>query len=108
MAQVQRIVINASFGGFFLTPVLMQRLEAQGVETPNKSPYGGYQFNQETNEFDYSFRKHPSLVALVEEFKDQEEVIGDLRVVDIPGDVEWELSNYDGWERIHEKHRSWG
>ena len=30
-----------------------------------------------------------------------------LEVVEIPDDVKWEISEYDGSERIHECHRSW-
>lgn len=31
----------------------------------------------------------------------------DLEVVEIPDDVEWIISEYDGAETIEEKHRSW-
>lgn len=30
-----------------------------------------------------------------------------LKVVEMPDDVEWEISEYDGWESIHEVHRVW-
>lgn len=30
-----------------------------------------------------------------------------LRVVEIPDGVEWEIDDYDGQESIHEVHRSW-
>lgn len=32
----------------------------------------------------------------------------ELEIVEIPSGVEWEISDYDGMETIHEKHRSWG
>lgn len=30
-----------------------------------------------------------------------------LKVVEIPDGIEWEVEEYDGYERIAEKHRSW-
>jgi hypothetical protein len=31
-----------------------------------------------------------------------------LKVVEIPNDVNWFISDYDGIETIHEQHRQWG
>lgn len=30
-----------------------------------------------------------------------------LEVIEIPDDIEWEIENKNGYEIIHEKHRSW-
>jgi hypothetical protein len=30
-----------------------------------------------------------------------------LEVIDIPDDIEWFISDYDGVETVHEAHRSW-
>jgi len=30
-----------------------------------------------------------------------------LKVIEIPDDIEWEIDEYDGWETVEEKHRSW-
>lgn len=30
-----------------------------------------------------------------------------LKVIEIPDDVSWEIDEYDGFESIHEVHRSW-
>ncbi len=30
-----------------------------------------------------------------------------LKVVEIPDDIEYEIIVVDGWEEVHEKHRSW-
>ena len=54
-------------------------------------------------------RTHPLLIRLVEELgSDVNGKYANLKIVDIPDDVEWEISEYDGWERVEEKHRSWG
>ena len=53
-------------------------------------------------------RDDPILVALVKEMG--EEVNGsfaNLRVVKIPGDVEWHIDEYDGLEWVAENHRTW-
>ena len=31
----------------------------------------------------------------------------DLRVVEVPADVDWEIVDYDGQEHVAEKHRTW-
>lgn len=30
-----------------------------------------------------------------------------IKIVEIPDDVQWEIDDYDGWESVKEKHRSW-
>lgn len=30
-----------------------------------------------------------------------------LKVVEIPDGIDWEIDEYDGWETVEEKHRSW-
>ena len=32
----------------------------------------------------------------------------ELKIVEIPSNIEWEISDYDGMETIDEVHRSWG
>lgn len=53
-------------------------------------------------------RDDADLIAVVEELG--EEANGwasELKVVEIPDDVAWEIDDYDGIETIHEVHRSW-
>lgn len=53
-------------------------------------------------------RDDPALVQLVEE--DAEKYAGrhaTLKVVEIPDDVQWEISEYDGYEHVAEVHRTW-
>lgn len=53
-------------------------------------------------------RTDPLLVKLVEELGTKADgPHAELEVVEIPDGVEWEISEYDGIETIHEKHRSW-
>jgi len=54
-------------------------------------------------------RDDPHLIKVVEELGEKANGrFANLKVVEIPDDVEWEIDEYDGEEIIHEKHRSWG
>ena len=53
-------------------------------------------------------RAHPLVVRAVEELG--EAANGDfaeLEVVEIPDGIEWEIDEYDGSERVAERHRTW-
>jgi len=53
-------------------------------------------------------RDHALLVRVVEELGDKASGrCADLKVVEIPDDVEWEIDEYDGSEHVAEKHRTW-
>lgn len=53
-------------------------------------------------------RDDPTLIQVIEELK--EKAAGrcaELKIVEIPDDVEWQVEEYDGYEHIAEKHRTW-
>lgn len=53
-------------------------------------------------------RDDPDLVAVVEELGERaNDQFADLKVVEIPDDVEWQIQEYDGLERVAEVHRTW-
>ena len=53
-------------------------------------------------------RDDPILVALVKEMgEDVNGGFANLRVVKVPGDVEWHIDEYDGLEWVAEDHRTW-
>lgn len=53
-------------------------------------------------------RSDPLLVQVVEELvEDANGKYAKLKVVEVPDDVSWYISNYDGHECIHEEHRQW-
>jgi hypothetical protein len=53
-------------------------------------------------------RSHPDLVDVVEKLKaDADGDYARLEIVDIPEEIPWELSEYDGIESAEETHRSW-
>ena len=81
--------------------------------------YGGYKLSKEAYEYlgldwdgygyDYDlYRTDPKLVECVETLGDiASGSSSNLKVVEIPDDVEWEIHDYDGIESIHEVHRVW-
>lgn len=88
-----KIVINNCYGGFGLSDEACKEL---GI----------------SNEYSYVDeikRNDKKLVAVVERLgSDRASGNGsELKVVNIPNGVEWEIIDYDGIETIHEKHRRW-
>lgn len=54
------------------------------------------------------YRAHPLVVQVVEELGEAANgPYADLKVIEIPDGIEWELDDYDGMESVHESHRSW-
>lgn len=53
-------------------------------------------------------RDDPVLIEVIEELGDAANgEHAELAIVEIPDDVEWEISEYDGSEHVAEKHRVW-
>lgn len=54
-------------------------------------------------------RTDPDLVAAVEELGPERAsgYCAELMVVEVPDDVVWDISEYDGIEQVEEAHRSW-
>lgn len=66
------------------------------------------QYSDETFGGEDISRNDPILIQVIEELGDAAN--GDhaeLAIVEIPDDVEWEISEYDGSEHVAEKHRVW-
>jgi len=54
-------------------------------------------------------RTDPALIQVVSEMGNEANSRhSELKIVNVPDGVEWEIEEYDGFESIHEKHRSWG
>ena len=53
-------------------------------------------------------RDDPTLIQVIEKLgQDAWGNYAELKIVEIPDDVEWEINDYDGRECIEEKHRKW-
>ena len=89
---MQEIVVSACFGGFGVSDEAAARLRAKGMSG---------------HEHEWS-RDDPRLVAVVKEMGEAaSNRYSNLRVVEVPDGVEWEISEYDGFEHVAEKHRTW-
>jgi hypothetical protein len=53
-------------------------------------------------------RDHPLLVQCVKELGERAfGCYSELKIIEIPDDIEWEIEEYDGKEWVSEKHRTW-
>ena len=89
----QKIVICVKYGGFGLSKKAYERL---GLDWDD---YGSAYNNKRDDE---------TLVEVVECLG--EKANGDhasLKIVEIPDGIEWQIEEYDGFEWIAEKHRTW-
>lgn len=74
----------------------------------------GEKINKIPNEYCWYYgskleRTDSDLIAIVEELGEESASgrFAQLKIVEIPNDVNWEIYDYDGVETIHEVHRSW-
>lgn len=115
-----KIVINRCYGGFGLSKKAIDRLAELGnTEAINiKSEVENFDKDDEMNKFRFlndhfhlyeTPREDHLLVNVVEELGSSiaSGHLAELEVVEIPVGVNWEITEYDGMERIEEIHRSW-
>lgn len=88
-----KVVINDCHGGFSLSEKAFEEL---GLK------WEGYGYTELK-------RNDPKLVACVEKLgKEASGGFAQLKIVEIPDDVDWYVEDYDGLEWVAEKHRTWG
>lgn len=116
-----KVVINSCFGGFGLSNEAFERLlELKGIEWEygSDSVFGGANYYEKGHVGDDAYylwdigltkdRTDPNLITVVEEFGDKANSrFSELKIVEIPDDVEWDIVEYDGTEWVAEKHRTW-
>ena len=95
--RTRKIVINTCYGGFGLSDTAIKFMGITDEEM-------WVIFAIEEG----SLRDYPNLVHAVEQLMDDANGDGaDLKIVEIPYDVDWMITNYDGVEMIRERHRVW-
>jgi hypothetical protein len=95
-----KIVINRCHGGFGLSEKA-QKLFCQ---------YSMIEWNDWQEDWSYYDieRNDQYLVRVVEELGDvANSRFSELKIVEIPDEVEWQIDEYDGLEWVAEKHRRW-
>ncbi len=95
---MRTIVINRKYGGFGLSDLACQLYSDHIDTTLDWVPWNVWSIR----------RDDPVLVQIVRDLGAKANgAYSDLHLVDIPADVEWQIDEYDGWEWIAEKHRTW-
>lgn len=92
---IRRVVINNCYGGFGLSDAAVERYkELTGITD---------------NLFYYEVaRDDPYLVKIVREMGEAANGRwANLKIVEIPADIEWWVQEYDGIEWVAEAHRTW-
>ena len=117
----KKVAINRCYGGFSLSDAAYGRLIELGAKTceGNVAPdenvlcihestkdieiYGRYYIH-----WGYDMRDNPLLVQVIEELGNAANgSCADIEIVEIPGDIEYTIDDYDGIETVHEVHRTW-
>lgn len=93
-----KVLINRCFGGFGFSDYFVEEYHKRT---------GTYISNLYDDSL--SVRTSNDIIELVEKIGPEKSSGGlsKLKIVEVPDDVEWEIHEYDGMERIHEKHRAW-
>lgn len=113
-----KIVINDCYGGFGLSNLAIEKyasikdidLEARKAKAPFFDDQIEYYYTGTENMFSYRdiARNDSVLVQVVEELGVNANDWGsELKIVDIPEDVKWQIDEYDGIEWVAEQHRTW-
>jgi hypothetical protein len=91
-----KIVINTCHGGFGLSdPALEKYFRRKNILDEDFC-------------VDSILRNDPVLVEIVEEMGSSANgKFSDLKIVEVPDDVNWFIDDYDGYEWVAERHRTW-
>jgi hypothetical protein len=113
-----KVVVNACYGGFGLSHEAILRygelanlnlLYEKGKHNWDSSYYKNGVISDE-NYFSITElnREDPILVQVVEELGTlANDRYSELRIADVPDDIEWYIDDYDGIETVREIHRTW-
>jgi hypothetical protein len=119
-----KVAINRCFGGFGLSDAAFEKLlERKGIEfevATNGRHSGllshyyrkGMVGKEDAYLSYYDFtrdRADTDLIAVIEEMGAAEASgkYAEIKIVEIPDDVEWHIDEYDGIEHVAEDHRTW-
>lgn len=93
---VQYVVINICYGGFGLSDrAIREYRQMAGITDPNW-------YDRDVP------RDDPYLIKIVRDLgMAANGAHANLKIVEVPPDVEWQIEEYDGNEWVAEKHRTW-
>ena len=119
----KKVVINNCYGGFSLSEkAFVEYLKRKGINCVTKvNEFGFVEFYKNSisdenyiSHYDYvspsnlSIREDPDLIEIIEELGEESfGMFAYLKIVEIPDDVVYEITEFDGSETIREKCRTW-
>lgn len=109
-----KVVINTKYGGFGLSEeavLLYGKKKGLNIIKDKSDKLCKNYYIDEIKEDNYFAdwdieRNDPCLVEVIEELG-VNGCYGNLKIVEIPDDVKWYISEDHGIEEIHEQHRKW-
>ena len=96
MVKMIKIVINACYGGFNLSN------EAEKWLIENKN------WNKDKSKWKYDRKNPDSPSPLRRDPRYRAAFISNLKIIEIPDDIEYDIKEHAGKEWVAEKHRTWG
>ena len=119
----KKVVINNCYGGFSLSEkAFVEYLKRKGINCVTKvNEFGFVEFYKNSisdenyiSHYDYvspsnlTIREDPDLIEIIEELGEESfGMFAYLKIVEIPDDVVYEITEFDGSETIREKCRTW-
>jgi len=105
-----KIVINGGYGGFGISWDTFFYLAERNHPFVEDMFEKWAEPGVEEFYIDDPERDDPMLIFAIEELGSDiaSDDYAELKVVSIPDGVDWVIEEYDGWETIAEKHRTWG
>lgn len=95
---LKKVVINTSFGGYGLSEKVVLKFNEESCT------------KMSVTEASYKIpRDNDLLIRIIEEVgvANAGGLSANLKIIEIPDDIEFVISEYDGRETVHEKHRTW-
>lgn len=93
-------VNNAMNESNFNTTTFIKDMGDSFTEWPKDNSYSFYERNVQRND--------PALIQTIEELKDEANgQCANLKVIEIPDDINYKITEYDGMETVEEVHKSW-
>ena len=113
---MKKIVINGSYGGFYVSHTAFLRLRELGQSDALREPDAGAYWPIAATPQEPSLnrcgtfipRDDQALVQVVEELGSVANGhCAELKIIEVPDDVKWEIEKSGGIEHISEAHRTW-
>lgn len=107
-----KLVINKCYGGFGVSRAVYGELgivpDDVGILPDHQYLIG--EFKDYAHKDDIDFRSDSDLIAAIERIgcEAASGTLAELKIIEIPDDVEVDIYEHDGLETVHEVHRAWG